>query len=333
MPITRSQMDRLLKGLHGPVRRAFEKAIRQAQGRVNIAAAERAIVAGNMDALLLAIGVREGMWSEVTEEIRRAYREAGIFVLTADLPKRFALDFNINNPRAESWLRNHSSQLIKGNLKPEQRGAIQEMLRAGMARGDNPRTTALDIVGRIGVTGRRQGGVIGLTRQQAQYVINAGDDLVNLNPRYFNRRLRDRRFDAAVRKSFEDGKPLPKGVRDKIIARYEDRMLKHRADTIARTESLAALNEASDEALRQVVDEGLAPENAVVRIWRHSFALNEREGHRMMDGMERGIHESFVNPLTNAVLAHPGEGPVSETANCRCYLEHRIDFVAVELAA
>ncbi len=110
-------------------------------------------------------------------------------------------------------------------------------------------------------------------------------------------------------------------------------MLKHRGDTIGRTETLRAVNEASDEALRQVVDEGLAPKNAVARIWRHSYSRNEREGHVMLSGEERGIEEYFVNPLTGNAMKHPGEGPGSETINCRCYLEHKIDFVAVERAA
>jgi hypothetical protein len=110
-------------------------------------------------------------------------------------------------------------------------------------------------------------------------------------------------------------------------------MLKHRGDTIGRTEALRAANEAADEALRQIVDEGLAPRNSVTRIWRHSFGPNERPGHIMMNGQRRGIDEYFMNPITGIPLRRPLAGPPGETINCRCYLEHKIDFVAVELAA
>lgn len=341
MPVSRSQMERLLRTLEAPVRREIERAVRQSQGRINLKVLEAGIRAGDLEMVMRGAGIREGMWSQVTEAIRKAYMEAGIFTLASDLPKRLAFDFNINNPRAESWLRTRSSQLITGNIIPEQRGAIQEILRAGMMRGDNPRTTALDIVGRtskfdvsdLSRPFKRQGGVIGLTTQQAEFVTNAADDLLNMNPRYFDRKLRDKRFDKIVRQSFEDGKPLPKATRDRIVARYEAKMLKHRADTIARTETLAAVNEARDEALRQILDEGLAPRNAVTRIWRHSFGPNARDGHVMMNQQRRGIDEAFTNPLTGAVLIHPGAGPASEVINCRCYLEHDIDFVAVELAA
>lgn len=334
MPTTRAQVERLLAKLEAPVREALLRAVQTAQGRINLRAVERAVVSGDMEEMLRALGVQPSMYAAVTEEIRRAYMLSGIFILTQDLPKRLLFDFDINNPRAESWLRNRSSQLITGNLIPEQRGAIQEMLRAGMARGQNPRTTALDIVGRATGRGqRRVGGVIGLTQQQGQYVANAADDLLQLNPRYFDRVLRDKRFDAMVRESFANGTPLPKATRDRIVARYSAKMLKHRGDTIARTETLAALNAASDEALRQVVENGLTPKDAIVRIWRHSFAPNEREGHLRMNGQRRGLDEPFTNPLTGAVLQHPGAGPASEVINCRCRIEHEIDFLAVERAA
>ena len=333
MAVTRSKMERFLRKLEPPVYAAIMNAIKGAQVRANVEAMMRAIAAGDVDSLVYAAGVRGGMWSGVTEAVRSGYGISGAQRIADDVPASLGATFDINNPRAEAWLRKHSSQLITGTLVPEQRGAIQAILESGMARGAGPRTTALDIVGRVSKeTGKRTGGVLGLTRQQAQWVTNAEQDLLDFNERYFDRVLRDKRYDKSVRASFETGKPLPEATRKKAIGSYENRMLKHRADTIARTESLAALNEASDEALRQVVQEGLAPNNAVKRIWRHSFAANEREGHLRMNGIERGIDESFTNPVTGAVLKHPGAGPGSETINCRCYLEHRIDFIKVEKA-
>ncbi len=334
-------MDALLKKLEGPVRRVLEKAVQRAKSRAQFNALVTAIEAGNIDAIMLAAGYREGMWSVVTEQIRTAYAESGLLVMAADLSRGFELDFDINNPRAEGWLRNNSSQLIT-RLKMDQRSAIQEILQSGMAKGSNPRTTALDIAGRIGKTGRRQGGVVGLNQQQVKVAERMSGDLLGIHitpenkamqQRYFSRKLRDRRFDAMVRRAIADGKPLPQKARDKIVGRYKDRLLKHRGDTIARTETLAAINAASDEALHQVVEEGLAPRNAVIRIWRHSYSADERPGHLMMSGQERGLDEMFVNPLTFAVLPYPGSGPGSEVFNCRCYIEHKIEFVAVELAA
>lgn len=335
MALTRSQMNALLREYEKLTSKTYLTSVQRAKLRANIKALAQAIETGDIDRIMLASGIREGMYSSFTESIRNAYLESGIFILAADIPKRFAMEFDINNPRAESWLRNNSSQLITGRLMPEQREAIQVMLRDGMIKGKNPRSVALDIVGRMSqVTGRRSGGVIGLTSQQATYVTNMADDLADLNSeRYFNRKLRDRRFDNIVQQSMDSGKPLPAAKRQQIVNHYEDRMLKHRGDNIGRTEVLKSLNEASDEAMRQVVEEGLAPRQAVTKIWRHSFGANEREGHIMMDGQRRKLDEYFVNPITGVPLPYPGAGPASEIINCRCWVEHQVDFVAVELAA
>ena len=339
MALSRKQLNDLLRRLEGPVRRDFAVAIRSARGRAKIAALVRAIELGSdLDAVMLAAGVREGMWSTLTESIRNVYAVSGQARVEGDVPKAFGMDFDINNPRAQEWLTKNSSGLIwgkavGGGLRPEQRAAVQTMLTNGMLKGYNPRTTALDIVGRIGANGKRTGGILGLTQGQAQWVINMGDDLQDLNwTRYKSRVLRDRRFDGVVRRSMQEGRILPQAQRNKIVQSYENRMTKYRGDTIARTETLQALNSASDEALNQIVDEGLAPANAIKRIWRHSFAGNERPGHLAMNGQERGIDEYFVNPITGALLKHPGAGPVGEIANCRCFVEHHIDFVAVERA-
>ena len=92
-------MNELLRRLEGPVRDAFARAIRTARGRAKIAALVRAIEIGDMDAVMLAAGLREGMWSALTEAIRSAYAASGVFVIAADVPKRFGMEFDINNPR------------------------------------------------------------------------------------------------------------------------------------------------------------------------------------------------------------------------------------------
>jgi hypothetical protein len=336
MALSRKQLNDLLRRLEGPVRRDFVVAIQSARGRAKIAALVRAIELGDLDTIMIAAGVREGMWSTLTESIRKVYSVSGQLRTEADVPKTFGMEFDINNPRAQDWLTRYSSGLIwgkavGGGLAPEQRAAVQTMLTNGMLKGNNPRTTALDIVGRIGKNGKRTGGVLGLTNTQAQWVINMGDDLQDLNwTRYKSRVLRDRRFDGVVKKSMQEGRILPQAQRNKIVQSYENRMTKYRGDTIARTETLQALNEASDEALRQIVDEGLAPANAVTRIWRHSHGGNERPGHLQMDGQPRGLEDYFLNPITRVPLKHPGAGPASEVINCRCYVEHKIDFAKVE---
>lgn len=333
MTASRAELLRLMDKLESPVLREFRLAVEQMRSRSSITQLTRAIDSGDLEAAFRAAGIREGQWSGITEQLRGAYVESGLFSIAADVPKRFGMTFNISNPRAEDWLRRQSSRFIT-QMTADQRDSIQTILQSGMVDGRNPRSTALDIVGRVSKqTGRRTGGVIGLNGPQTQYVINARNQLENLDPAYFTRTRRDRRLDSMVRKAIDSETPLTPEQVNRIVGRYEDRLLQTRGETIARTEVLESLNEASDESLRQIVEEGLAPPDAIERIWQHSFQSNERSGHLSMHGQSRGMGEVFNNPNTGAVLMHPGAGPASEVISCRCIVSHRINFSAVELAA
>jgi len=330
MAASRDEIQRFMDGLEPIIARSFRDALSQIKTRAQITALTEAIRANNMTAVMNALGLRPGSWAGISEAVRNAYIESGAFMIAADVPRRLGMVFDVLNPRAEQWLRGHSSEFIT-YISNEQRETVQELLRQSMAAGRNPRSTALDIVGRMSSqTRRREGGILGLNKPQAAAALRAREQLANLDSAYFQRTLRDKRFDGIVRRSINSGMPLAQSDINRIVGRYEDRLLKLRGDTIGRTETLAALNEASDESLRQVVQEGLAPPDAVKRIWRHSFSQNERPGHIAMDGESRGIDEAFTNPVTGVSLIHPGEGPAGEVINCRCYIEHKIDFAMAE---
>ena len=138
MSLSRSQMEALLTRLRGPVRRAFERAIRKATGRASLSAMVIAIEAGDVEGLLRAIGLRDGMWSVLSEQVRAVYGESGSLILASDLPRRFDMDFDINNPRAENWLRNDISRLIKTTLNPEPLAPVQYSLQSCMTLAQHP---------------------------------------------------------------------------------------------------------------------------------------------------------------------------------------------------
>ena len=355
MAANRAELLRLLEKMGVPIGSAFLEAVAKITSRAQIMRLTLAIEAGNIEAAFQAAGMRVGSWGTLTESIRNAYITGGAFVMARDVPKRFGAEFNISNPRAEQWLRQHSSQLIT-LINADQRDSVQILMRAGLQAGRNPKSIGLDIVGRIGANGRRSGGVLGLNGPQTQYLADFRQALSGPLPVGVHRigpdgnpvkkfwigndgelqsvySRRDKRFDGTVRKAIANETPLDTATVNRLTGRYSDRLLKLRGDTIGRTEALSALNESSDEALRQIVQEGLAPPDAVTRIWRHSFSQNERPGHLQMSGQERGINEPFLNPLTGVSLQHPGEGPASETINCRCMIEHKIDFIKAEMAA
>jgi hypothetical protein len=136
-----------------------------------------------------------------------------------------------------------------------------------------------------------------------------------------------------VRRAIESGTPLDEATINRLVGRYEDRLLDLRGQTVGRTEALASLNEASDEALRQAVDEGLAPPDAVKRIWDATGDLRTRPDHVAADGQPRGLDEPFI--VGGMSMMHPGDpaGGAANVINCRCIVRHEIDFVKVEQAA
>lgn len=360
MSASRAAILQLLDSLEPKVRAAYLRSIDKITSRISISAVTAAVEAGDLSALLQAVEQSPASWADLTEQIRDSYKESGQFTVNADVPKRFGLDFDINNPRAEKWIRNHSSSLIT-LINNEQREAIQDVLEASLQVGRNPRSTALDIVGRINrATKRREGGIVGLNVPQANAVISMRHDL-NSNLGVGVRRIdpvtgkpvksfwigrdgdlkseftrRDRRFDSVIKKAIDSDKPLSQTDIDRITGRYSDRLLKLRGDTIGRTESLQALNEASDESLRQVVDEGLAPPDAVTRIWDSAGDTRTRPAHVAMDNSKRGVDEPFESG-TGALLMHPGDSSLGAGAddiiNCRCIVSHSISFIEIENAA
>src|SRR5690606_32290252 len=97
---------------------------------------------------LAAAGIRDYAWVRIPEAIRDTYAQAGRYVVEKDVPASFGLDFNITNPRAQQWIETRSSALIV-EITESQRASIQQIIGAGFAEGRNPRSVALDIVGRV----------------------------------------------------------------------------------------------------------------------------------------------------------------------------------------
>jgi hypothetical protein len=179
-------------------------------------------------------------------------------------------------------------------------------------------------------TGRREGGLIGLTENQTGYVRNARRQLRELDSGYFSRKRRNKRFDGIVRRAIADDKALSKADIDRIAGSYSDRLLKLRGDTIARTEALTSLNAGRHEGYRQLIETGSI--QGATRKWDATGDKRTRLSHLAMEGQSVAIDEPFVSPITGARLMFPGDtslgAPASETISCRCYAPIKIDFFA-----
>lgn len=189
----------------------------------------------------------------------------------------------------------------------------------------------MDITGRINrATGRREGGILGLTSGQTDAVIRARRELENLDSNYFTRKRRDARFDGLVRKAIKAGKPLSQADIDRVTGRYKDRLLKYRGEVIARTETLAALQSGKVEGIQQLIDAGKLRADQVTKRWRATGDARTRDSHAAMNDQRVGFNAAFVTP-SGFHMAHPHDSslgaPASETIQCRCLMEFKIDYM------
>lgn len=326
MPSQR-RINQALGSLEPAAARAFREAIDGARSRAQVAELVAAIEARDIDRALRAAGITSATWVSVTETARRAYIEGGNLT-AADAPARLGFEFDLNNPRAQQWLAGHSSEFVT-RINNDQREAIRAVLAAGFEQGRNPRSIALDIVGRIDrATKRRAGGIVGLTQQMAGYVTNARQQLGNLDPAYLTRKRRDRRFDRLVQRAINDGTPLSAVDIDRITGRYADRLLQLRGENIGRTEVLGSLNQGRNDALRQAVDDGLITEENIQRVWRTAMDERTRDSHADANGQVVGLNEPFV--VGGVEIQYPGDfdAPPEEVINCRCIAVEQVDWAS-----
>ncbi|NMT33333.1 head morphogenesis protein [Stenotrophomonas maltophilia] len=348
---TPRELELLARRLEPAVRRAFEQAIAGVRSQVQLDLLASLLQSGQVDAVLEALGFDGERFSPLAEQVRQAFatgaevgmKELPTLSLRQQVRGRYnpandtpllRFGFDMRNRGVESWLQSNSSRLITGVVE-DQRVLVRQLLTRGMASGTNPRQTALELVGRVGETGRRSGGVVGLTAQQAQFVANVRQQLASGDPsqmaEYFSRKRRDRRLDGIVSRAIKAGQPVAPADVDKIAARYADRLLALRGEMIARTESLTAMAAGREEAFRQQIESGrLAPEN-VEGTWSATGDDRTRHSHQAMNGQVRRFGEPFQTP-SGALVRFPGDtslgaGP-EETIGCRCMKKYRVNMAA-----
>jgi hypothetical protein len=334
-PSPRQRIADLLAKFEPSIRAAFDEAIQDITSRAEIARIAESLERGDVDGALRALHIDPAAFRVLDDAIRQTYIGGGanavgmLPILREPSGSRVVVRFDARNPRAESWLTDHSSRSIT-RIVDDQRDAARRALTEGMARGDNPRQTALNIVGRINAaSGRREGGIIGLTSPQERFVANARAELTSGDPKllraFLERTRRDKRFDRTILNAIRDGKPLDAQTVNRIVGRYSDLLLQLRGETVARTESMASLHASQEEAFRQAIETGAVNRQDVRRVWVATKDKRTRDSHAALDGESVGLDQAFSNGLR-----YPGDpnGPPEEVISCRCTLLMRVDFLA-----
>lgn len=308
-------------------------------GNVDLDAIVAALQKGDAAAVLKALGIDEfdAIFGPVQDALTGATGAAGLATM-ATINTRVttaAIRFNQLNPRLILWLQNYSLSLIK-QVNDSTLAGVRAYLVAGMNEGKNPVAVAREVKGIVGLTERQALAVKRFrteletfhTRRSAK-AWNLGGKIDRVNGRQVfkpspdgtpkdgvdQRRLRDFRFDGQLQRAMTASKPLTPAQIDKMVAAYERKYRKYRAETIARTEALRATNAGVQDAWRQAIESGKIVEDQVRRRW--IVARDERlcEICQPIPGMNKKLGVPMGQPFATP------KGPVMLPPihpSCRC---------------
>lgn len=364
--MNKTQLNRIATARERAVLQAFIMVVQSIRDQTVIQEVVFALEQRNVERALDLLQLDRATYDPLIEEIVQSYRQGGLTAAQqiGQIPMQdatIAARFDARSEAAQAWAASLSSRMVV-EIIDQQRETLRGVITQGLADGRNPRSVALDIVGRVNDRGVREGGFIGLTSNQAQWVVNARQEL-SLNPRlverkksellalakwqeaspadldyrarqmvlegYLNRQLRDKRFDRTVRKAIESGEPLKAAQIDNAITRMQARAEKYRGDVIARTESINALREGQQQCIRDAFEQSDIEQKEVIREWDASGDSSTRPTHADADGQTvNGMDQPFL--VGGYRLMYPGDSslgaPARETIQCRCTVRTRIDW-------
>ena len=294
---------RLLDKVEPKLRRAILNALVAARSQTTLKTIATLIENGRFEEAITA-AVNAGT-------IRIANGYAGVYTLAGQETAKFlqdalevVIDFDQVNQRAVNVMQQERLRLIR-EFTREQRLATREALTSGIRQGLNPREQARNFRSSIGLTTRQQRAV-----QNYRRLLSEGSSEA------LSRSLRDRRFDRTVARAVQTGQPLTKAQIDRMVDRYSERYVIYRSEVIARTEALRAVHAGTEEMYRQGMDAGHFSKEDLKRKWVTAKDARVRHSHVGLNGLVRGIDETF--PGDEGPIRYPGdpEAPAAETVQC-----------------
>lgn len=338
--------DELLQQYDPRVAAAFRAAIENIKSHAILKTIVERLERGDIAGAVSAVQFESEAFAELELALSEAFNAGGVNMVQS-LPAVVAPDgtrvlwhFGVRNLEAERLLREQLVNLVT-NITADQQQALRMGFEGGLAKGQNPTRTALDVVGRVNrITGRREGGYIGLTSRQVEFIDRAKANLlagdVEGMRAYLDLKTRDKRFDRTVAKAIREGRPVDADMVRKIVMRLSDKNLLLRGETIGLEETRTALLTARDNAIRQQIGAGKITEQEVLKIWKHSGSEHPRMQHVEMAARYKAQGISLQQPFvasdgTLLMYPHAPGVPARHRIGCKCRVEYDIDYIAAGL--
>jgi len=167
----------------------------------------------------------------------------------------FGLDFALDNPAVLRWISGNADDFLIG-FQGETRKAVTSIVRQGFIEGVAPKPMARQIRRVIGLSDRDSGAV-----------------------------------DRFWRKLIDDTDDIP--FADRQADRMRNRLLRNRAESVARTETIRAANQGQLLAWEQAADDNLIDPDTTRRVWIATEDDRLCPICAVLDGQEIGFTESF----------------------------------------
>jgi hypothetical protein len=314
------QFQSLLDQYAQIIRVAYVQAVEEAVSSVKLADVEALVVRGDADGIArLVTGVP---FNKVLDGIRQAYFAGGDLEVTS-VPASIRRPFDNRGDSVDAWIRQTEQQVMQ-TIQQNQRDAIGRVTAAALLRGQPARKTALQILGtRSKQTGRRSGGVVGLTGQDATWVEAARQQLESGDPvqmkAYLTRKNREKTYDKVVTTAIAAAVPVAAGAVAAITAAYSAKLVPARAETEAEPLAQTSVSAGRAETLNQVKKAN--PTATVTKEWRTQRDNKVRHTHAAMNGQRRNFDQPFQSPAGSRMM-QPGDRSYSaddsEIYGCRC---------------
>ena len=309
------QPDDLLAKYDRRLREALTECWAQLQAGTNMSELTRLLQAGDLAGVLATLErVEPTVYASVAPILDDAVLESGRFV-GGTLPAGAVVSpvvMSLADPATARFVNEYVGRKVV-EISDETVLAIREHILFATNQGRPPAATAGDIKK-----------IIGLNTTQAQAVRNFTVSLNEDPTRGLRYELRDKRYDAALRR----GEMLTADQIENMTNRYIEGQLRYRSQSIARTEAMTAISVGQDEALRQGIASGAIrterPDGSKLRgFWIVTKDGRSREAHLNVpamnpDGVEPG--GVFRTPLGPLRYPRDPAGSAANVIRCRCRL-------------
>lgn len=325
----RRQLDALLARLEPELRAAFMAAIDDLLDGADWGALIEALGRRDVEAALAALNIEPAAFARYAQVSEMIFFEGGAAaatLITAPGVGRVMIRFDMRNPAAETWIRQNVGERITAITRDTMQAA-RDAIRTGFEAGRHPQSIALDLVGRRGAQGVREGGILGLDGPRAERMLavthgmETAEGVADLVQGGKVRYKVNRATELRILKAYRNGEAVPAADRAISVRQYGNQLLRERGETIGRTETLQAVMGARQEAWRQGLEKLDATPQDVVKTWWHGGGPKDpREHHVAMSGqIVRGLETPFEFS-NGARLRYAGDpdGGAAEVINCTC---------------